>query len=72
MSYGRAAATAGPGSTVLAAFGLDAQPEPLGGGPGRSWRADLAVLERSDVPLSAVQWQAQLLGRLAGRAPPPS
>ena len=50
-----------PPAHVLAAFGVDGEPELLPGGTGRSWRAGSLVLKPLDHPASEIAWQAEIL-----------
>lgn len=54
-------------AVVLAAFDLDGHPKSLPGGQGTSWLVGRVVLKPLDMPLSALQWQADLLTRLDER-----
>ncbi len=60
-------ADAPPSAPVVAAFGLEGEPVPLQGGQGNSWLVAQAVLKPCDMPLPALQWQAELLTQLVGR-----
>lgn len=60
-------ASARPCAAVLAAFDVEGEPMPLRGGQGKSWLVGQAVLKPLDMPLPALQWQADVLTRLHGR-----
>lgn len=52
-----------PPPSVLAAFGLPGEPEPLAGGTGTSWRCGIAVLKPIEWSASVeeLEWQADVL-----------
>jgi uncharacterized protein (TIGR02569 family) len=52
-----------PPEDVLAAFGATAEPEPLDGGQGRTWRAGPIVLKPVDLPIES-RWRASVLEAL--------
>jgi uncharacterized protein (TIGR02569 family) len=56
---------AAPPSSVLAAFGVSAEPIPLGGGFAGAWRCGRLVLKRSDAPHAALESEARVLGSVA-------
>lgn len=59
---------AGPGARVLAAFGCTADPVPLPGGRGTSWRCGDLVLKPVDGDAAALAWAERALGdRSSGR-----
>jgi uncharacterized protein (TIGR02569 family) len=49
---------------VLEAFGVDAEPEPLAGGRGTTWRCGDLVLKPLDTSADEVEWQGLLLGSI--------
>jgi len=51
---------------VLAAFGVEGEPEPLPGGRGSSWRVGGLVLKPLDRPAYELPWQADVLGSVEG------
>jgi uncharacterized protein (TIGR02569 family) len=53
-----------PPPHVLAAFGVAAEPEPLAGGRGRSWRAGPLVLKPLDWLPAELAYQAELLATI--------
>src|SRR5581483_816866 len=54
-----------PSAAVLAAFGTQAPPEPLGGGQEKAWRSGEIVLKPLDMPEAGLAWQAELFATLA-------
>lgn len=52
-----------PSADVLAAFGAQAEPEPLGGGQGNAWRSGDLVLKPLDWAMSSkeLEWQGAVL-----------
>jgi uncharacterized protein (TIGR02569 family) len=48
-----------PPAEVLAAFGVESEPERLGGGQGTSWRCGDLVLKPLDTSLDEVEWQGR-------------
>ena len=55
-----------PPDHVLAAFGVEGEPELLPGGRGRSWRVGGLVLKPLDRPAYELPWQAEVLGPVEG------
>jgi uncharacterized protein (TIGR02569 family) len=55
-----------PPPHVLAAFGVSAEPEPLAGGTGTTWRCGDLVLKPLDVSDEELEWQGELLEGLPG------
>ncbi len=53
-----------PPPHVLAAFGVSAEPEPLAGGTGTTWRCGDLVLKPLDVSVEELEWQGWLFGSL--------
>src|SRR5581483_8486782 len=53
-----------PSAAVLAAFGTQAPPEPLGGGQEKAWRSGEIVLKPLDMPEAGLAWQAELFATL--------
>jgi uncharacterized protein (TIGR02569 family) len=51
-----------PPTEILAAFGVNARPEPLSGGQATAWRAGDVVLKPLDMSIDALRWQAEVLG----------
>ena len=51
-----------PPRRVLDAFGLEGEPEPLGGGRGTAWRCGELVLKPLDTSVEEVEWQGRMLG----------
>ena len=49
-----------PPPSVLAAFGVSAEPEPLAGGTGTAWRCGELVLKPLDAAVEEVEWQGAL------------
>jgi uncharacterized protein (TIGR02569 family) len=49
---------------VLAAFGVDGEPVPLGGGRGTAWRCGELVLKPLDTSAEELEWQGRLLDSL--------
>ena len=58
-----------PGPEVLASFGTRADPVPLPGGEGTTWRAGEMVLKPAGDPRVA-RWTAEVYRALAGRPDP--
>ncbi len=54
-----------PPPHVLGAFGVTAEPEPLGGGRGTAWRCGALVLKPLDTSVEELEWQGRLFGSLA-------
>ncbi len=57
-----------PPRSVVDAFGGAWPPELLGGGEGRSWRAGEIVLKPLDRSVEELEWQAELIDRVRGKA----
>jgi uncharacterized protein (TIGR02569 family) len=55
-----------PPPHVLAAFGVSAEPEPLAGGTGTTWRCGDLVLKPLDISVEELEWQGELLDGLCG------
>jgi uncharacterized protein (TIGR02569 family) len=53
-----------PEPAVLAAFGCSAEPEPLAGGQGLSWRSGDVVLKPAEVNAQITEWICDLLATL--------
>ncbi|HEY7796004.1 MAG TPA: hypothetical protein VIA10_18510 [Gaiellaceae bacterium] len=53
-----------PPPHVLAAFGLETEPEPLPGGQGTAWRAGELVLKPVDTALEELEWLGRLVDSL--------
>ncbi len=53
-----------PPPHVLGAFGVVAEPEPLGGGRGTAWRCADLVLKPLDAAVEEVEWQGALFDGL--------
>ena len=53
-----------PPAPVLAAFGVEAEPEPLAGGRGTTWLCGDLVLKPLDTSVEELEWQGALFDRL--------